>query len=118
MANFHPHSPAKVHTHNNTRGPLLIISGPQDHTVPDVVTRSAYKLYKHSTAMTDLKQFDRGHSLTIDSGWREIAQAALDWLESHDLSGAIWWCGWWCGLGRVRRASTWTQPPSSRRPSS
>ncbi len=88
MANFNPHSPAKVHTHNNTRGPLLLISGRQDHTVPDVVTRSAYKLYKHSTAVTDLKQFDRGHSLTIDSGWREIAQAALDWLESHDLSGA------------------------------
>jgi non-heme chloroperoxidase len=82
MANFNPHSPAKVDTHNNRRGPLLIISGLQDHTVPDVVSRAAYKLYRHSTAVTELKQFDRGHSLTIDSGWREVAQASLDWLQA------------------------------------
>jgi alpha-beta hydrolase superfamily lysophospholipase len=87
-ANFNPHTPAKVHTHNNTRGPLLLISGTQDHTVPDVVTRSAYKRYKHSTAVTDLKQFDRGHSLTVDSGWREIAQASLDWLQTQGLAAA------------------------------
>jgi pimeloyl-ACP methyl ester carboxylesterase len=87
MANFRPHSPAKVNTHNNTRGPLLIISGLQDHTVPDVVARAAYKLYKHSTAVTELKQFDRGHSLTIDSGWREIAQASLDWLDAQGMGG-------------------------------
>jgi pimeloyl-ACP methyl ester carboxylesterase len=84
-ANFNPHSPAKVHTHNNTRGPMLFISGKQDHTVPDIVARSAYKQYKHSTAVTELKQFDRGHSLTIDSGWREIAQACLDWLTAQGL---------------------------------
>jgi non-heme chloroperoxidase len=82
MANFNPHSPAKVDTHNNKRGPLLIVSGRQDHTVPDVVSRAAYKLYRHSTAVTELKQFDRGHSLTVDSGWREIAEASLNWLDS------------------------------------
>ncbi len=84
-ANFNPHTPAKVHTHNNTRGPLLLISGTQDHTVPDVVTRSAYKRYQHSTAITDLRQLPRGHSLTIDSGWREVAQTALDWLTARGL---------------------------------
>jgi non-heme chloroperoxidase len=86
MANFNPHSPAKVDTHNSTRGPLLMISGTQDHTVPDVVTRSAYKLYRHSTAVTELKQVDRGHSLTIDSGWREVADTAMNWLDSQALS--------------------------------
>ncbi len=86
-ANFNPHSPAKVHTHNNTRGPLLFISGTQDHTVPDVVTRAAYKKYQHSSAITDLRQVPRGHSLTIDSGWREVAQIAMDWLQAHGLGG-------------------------------
>lgn len=86
MANFNPHSPAKVDTHNNTRGPLLLISGTQDHTVPDVVTRSAYKLYRHSTATTELRQIDRGHSLTVDSGWQQVADIAMNWLVAQGLS--------------------------------
>lgn len=88
-ANFHRNSPAKVNTANSARGPLLMISGQQDHTVPDVVTRSAYKLYGDSTAVTDLKQFaDRGHSLVIDSGWREVADNVLGWLAAQQLGSA------------------------------
>jgi non-heme chloroperoxidase len=86
MANFNPRSPAKVDTRNNHRGPLLFISGTKDHTVPDVVTRAAYKLYRHSTAVTDLKQIERGHSLTIDSGWREVADLAMNWLDGQGFS--------------------------------
>ena len=85
IANFTPNSPAKVDTKNSSRGPLLLISGTQDHTVPDAVTRAAYKLYRHSSALTELKQFDRGHSLTVDSGWREIAEASLNWLQARGL---------------------------------
>jgi pimeloyl-ACP methyl ester carboxylesterase len=86
LANFNPKSPAKIATDNSTRGPLLLISGGQDHTVPDVVTRAAFKLYAKSSAVTELKQFpNRGHSLTIDSGWREIADASLAWLKSKAL---------------------------------
>jgi non-heme chloroperoxidase len=88
VANFNPHSPAKVHTHNNTRGPLLLISGKQDHTVPDVVTRSSYKQYRHSSAVTELKQIDRGHSLTVDSGWREVADLAVNWLDAQRISAS------------------------------
>jgi pimeloyl-ACP methyl ester carboxylesterase len=81
-ANFVLHSQAKVNTGNEKRGPLLLMSGKQDHTVPDVTTRSTLKQYRDSTAVTELKQFeDRGHSLTIDSGWREVADAALEWLS-------------------------------------
>jgi pimeloyl-ACP methyl ester carboxylesterase len=81
-ANFALHSQAKVNTSNEKRGPLLLMSGKQDHTVPDVTTRSTLKQYRDSTAVTELKQFeDRGHSLTIDSGWREVADAALEWLS-------------------------------------
>jgi pimeloyl-ACP methyl ester carboxylesterase len=87
-ANFVMHSQAKVNTANETRGPLLLISGLEDHTVPDVVTRSTLKQYRDSTAVTELKQFEgRGHSLTIDSGWRKVADAVLDWLKSKELAG-------------------------------
>lgn len=88
-ANFSIHSEAKVATDNQTRGPLLLISGTEDHTVPDVSTRSTLKQYRHSTAVTELKQFEhRGHSLTIDSGWREIADATLDWLTAQGIGPA------------------------------
>jgi pimeloyl-ACP methyl ester carboxylesterase len=82
VANFTLHSQAKVNTGNETRGPLLLISGLEDHTVPDVTTRSTLKQYRHSTAVTELKQFEgRGHSLTIDHGWKEVADAILEWLQ-------------------------------------
>ncbi|MGN6607694.1 MAG: alpha/beta hydrolase [Jatrophihabitans sp.] len=85
-ANFAVHSQAKVDTDNGTRGPLLLISGTADHTVPDVVTRSTLKQYRDSTAVTELRQFEgRGHSLTIDSGWREVADAVLAWLRTNGL---------------------------------
>ena len=85
-ANFSIHSQAAVDTDNASRGPLLLISGLEDHTVPDVVTRSTLKQYRASTAVTELKQFEgRGHSLTIDSGWREVADAVLAWLAKQGL---------------------------------
>lgn len=84
--NFAPHAQAKVATDNQTRGPLLLISGTEDHIVPDVVTRATHKQYRHSTAVTDLKRIEhRGHSLTIDSGWREVADFILLWLTAHSL---------------------------------
>jgi pimeloyl-ACP methyl ester carboxylesterase len=90
VANFVLHSEAKVDTANEKRGPLLLISGKKDHTVPDVVTRSTLKQYRDSTAVTELKQFEgRGHSLTIDSGWREVADAALEWLQPITGHAAI-----------------------------
>jgi pimeloyl-ACP methyl ester carboxylesterase len=86
-ANFVLHSQAAVDTANNERGPLLLISGTADHTVPDVVTRSTFKQYRDSTAVTELQRFEgRGHSLTIDSGWRDVADAVLEWLKANDLS--------------------------------
>jgi pimeloyl-ACP methyl ester carboxylesterase len=83
-ANFNPHSPAAVDTANEMRGPLLLIAGGRDHTVPEVVTRATLKQYRHSEAVTELMDFpDRAHSLTIDSGWRTVADACLAWLEKH-----------------------------------
>jgi pimeloyl-ACP methyl ester carboxylesterase len=88
FANFVPRSPAKVNTGNKTRGPLLLIAGGQDHTVPAAITRSTRKLYHKSPAITDLQEFaSRGHSLTIDSGWAEIAAYGLDWLRQRAFPG-------------------------------
>jgi pimeloyl-ACP methyl ester carboxylesterase len=83
-ANFDPHSPAKVNTANEMRGPLLLITGGRDHTVPEAVTRATLKQYRHSDAVTDLIEFpDRAHSLTIDHGWRDVADTCLSWLDKH-----------------------------------
>ncbi|HXP57784.1 MAG TPA: alpha/beta hydrolase [Streptosporangiaceae bacterium] len=84
-ANFTLHSPDAVNTRNSGRGPLLLTMGKQDHTVPEVITKSTLKQYRHSIATTDLEEFDRGHSLVIDSGWREVAEACLAWLAKYDL---------------------------------
>ena len=85
-ANFVLHSQAKVDTDNDKRGPLLLISGTADHTVPDVVTRSTFKQYRDSLAVTELQQFEgRGHSLTIDSGWKDVATAVLEWLADKGV---------------------------------
>jgi pimeloyl-ACP methyl ester carboxylesterase len=85
-ANFSLHSPAKVHTENSDRGPLLLVMGGRDHTVPEAITKSTRKQYRHSPAVTDLIEFaDRGHSLTIDSGWAEVAESCLSWLDAQEL---------------------------------
>jgi pimeloyl-ACP methyl ester carboxylesterase len=85
-ANLSGSSPAKVDSKHNDRGPLLITAGGKDHTVPATVSRSTLKHYRHSTAVTDFKEFsDRGHSLTIDHGWEDVATFALDWLKRHSL---------------------------------
>jgi pimeloyl-ACP methyl ester carboxylesterase len=77
-------SPAAVDTTLGNRGPLLIIGGGKDHTVPEVVARQAYELYAQSPAVTDYHVFpDRGHSLVFDSGWREVADYTVGWLARH-----------------------------------
>jgi pimeloyl-ACP methyl ester carboxylesterase len=85
-ANFNPHSPAKVDTANSGRGPLLLIMGGKDHTVPEAITKATLKQYRHSDATTDIREFaDRAHSLTIDHGWKDVADASLSWLKAQGL---------------------------------
>jgi pimeloyl-ACP methyl ester carboxylesterase len=86
LANFTPHSPATVATHNSERGPLLVTLGGKDHTVAPAISRQTFKRYRKSSAVTDLEEFpDRGHSLTIDHGWREVAGSVLEWLKAQSL---------------------------------
>lgn len=82
-ANFFPHSPAKVDTHLAERGPLLLTSGTEDHVVPLKVTKEVFGMYAKGDADTEFHVFEgKGHSLTIDSGWREVADVALNWLAA------------------------------------
>jgi len=85
-ANFNPHAETKVDVDNEDRGPLLLTMGGMDHTVPEAITKSTYKQYRKSKAVTDIVEFDdRGHSLTMDHGWREVADSVLDWLKKQGL---------------------------------
>jgi alpha-beta hydrolase superfamily lysophospholipase len=85
-ANFNPHAQTKVEVDNEDRGPLLLTMGGMDHTVPEAITKSTYKQYRKSSAVTDIVEFaDRGHSLTMDHGWREVADSILGWLKTQGL---------------------------------
>jgi pimeloyl-ACP methyl ester carboxylesterase len=80
--NLNPFTEIKVDTKNPGRGPLLIIEGDDDHTVHPAIAKAAYKRQRRNEGVTELKTIpNRGHALTIDSGWREVAQAALDFVK-------------------------------------
>jgi len=77
-ANLNPWTEAKVDTGNPDRGPMLLISGEKDHTVPWAITSASYKRQSHNPGVTEIVEIkNRGHSLTIDNGWREVADTAL-----------------------------------------
>ncbi len=82
VANFNPWSEVKVDTENPERGPLLLISGEKDHTVPWAIANASYKKQARNAGVTEIVEIkDRGHALTIDSGWREVADTALAFVE-------------------------------------
>jgi pimeloyl-ACP methyl ester carboxylesterase len=81
-ANFNPWSEARVDHDNPERGPLLVISGDKDHTVPHAVAHAEYKLQAKNPGITEFVEMtNRGHSLTIDSGWEEVASTALEFVK-------------------------------------
>src|SRR5499427_8349131 len=81
-ANLNPRTEAKVNTKNPGRGPLLIIDGEKDHTVPWAIANAAYQRQKRNPAVTEIVKIpNRGHSLTIDHGWREVAETALTFVK-------------------------------------
>jgi non-heme chloroperoxidase len=81
-ANLNPRTEAKVDTENPDRGPLLIISGELDNTVPRSISHAAFKKQERNLGVTEFTEIPgRGHALTIDSGWRVVAQTALDFIH-------------------------------------
>jgi non-heme chloroperoxidase len=81
-ANLNPWTEAKVDTGNPDRGPLLIISGERDHTVPPAIAEASYSKQKSNEGVTEVVQMaGRGHALTIDHGWYEVAETALAFVK-------------------------------------
>jgi pimeloyl-ACP methyl ester carboxylesterase len=81
-ANLNPWTEAKVDSENPERGPLLIVSGEKDHTVPWAIANASYKRQKRNEGVTEIVEIpNRGHALTIDSGWREVADKALEFVQ-------------------------------------
>jgi non-heme chloroperoxidase len=81
-ANLNPWTEVKVKTKSPDRGPLLILSGEKDHTVPWAIANASYKKQKRNESTTEIVEVPgRGHALTIDSGWREVADLALDFVQ-------------------------------------
>ncbi len=83
-ANLNPWTEVKVDTTNPDRGPMLIISGEKDHTVPWAIANASYKRQRRNPGITEIRKIpNRGHSLTIDRGWREVAEVALSFVKQH-----------------------------------
>jgi pimeloyl-ACP methyl ester carboxylesterase len=83
-ANLNPFTEAKVDTKNPDRGPLLIINGEKDHTVPWAIANASFKKQQRNQGVTEIVKIpNRGHSLTIDSGWREVADKALEFVKRY-----------------------------------
>ena len=81
-ANLNPFTEAKLDPRNPERGPLLIIEGEKDHTVPWAIANASFKRQQRNDGVTEIKKIpNRGHSLTIDSGWREVAETALQFVK-------------------------------------
>ena len=81
-ANVNPWAEAKVDTTNPERGPMLIVSADSDQTVPWANANAAYKRQKRNEGVTEIvKMTGRGHALTVDAGWREVAQKALEFVK-------------------------------------
>jgi pimeloyl-ACP methyl ester carboxylesterase len=81
-ANLNPWTEVKVDTKNPDRGPLLVVSGEKDHTVPWAIANASFKKQRKNPGVTEIVEMpNRGHSLTIDSGWREVAETALAFVQ-------------------------------------
>src|SRR5262249_1888999 len=81
-SNLNPWTEAEVDTDNPMRGPLLIISGEKDHTVPPAIANASFKQQKENPGVTEIVKIEgRGHALVIDHGWRDVADTALDFVR-------------------------------------
>ena len=82
VANLNPWTEAKVDTENPARGPMLIVSGEKDHTVPTAISEATFKRQQKNDGVTEFIEIpNRGHALTIDSGWRDVADIALGFVN-------------------------------------
>ncbi|MGY2876511.1 non-heme chloroperoxidase [Marmoricola sp. URHA0025 HA25] len=86
LGNLNPRSETGFDVGNPDRGPMLLMAGGRDHTAPPAISRAAYHRQRTNPGVTELVEFaDRGHSLVLDSGWRDIAEATLGFLARQGV---------------------------------
>jgi pimeloyl-ACP methyl ester carboxylesterase len=84
VANLNPWTEVKVDTANPGRGPLLIIEGDNDNTVPWAIAYASYRRQKRNSGLTEIAKIPgRGHALVVDSGWKEVADTALAFVRRY-----------------------------------
>ena len=80
FAKFISPSAAMVNFRDDTRAPLLLVSGGQDRVVPSSLVKANFELYRESKAETDYKEFpDRTHFIIGQKGWEKVADYVLGW---------------------------------------
>jgi len=88
-ANLNPWTEVQVDVENPARGPMLVISGENDHTVPYAIAHASFTRQQKNSGVTEFFEMpNRGHALTIDSGWREVAEQALAFVQRFTESGS------------------------------
>jgi len=86
LANFNPFAETAVNTRRNNRAPLLLVAGTEDHLIPPRIVKANHRAYRHSTAVTEYKEFpERTHFIIGQSGWEEVANYSLDWARDQQL---------------------------------
>ena len=86
LANFNPFAETMVNTRRNNRAPLLLIAGSKDHLIPPRIVKANFRAYRHSTAVTEYKEFpDRTHFIIGQSGWEEVANFTLRWARGQEV---------------------------------
>ena len=86
LANFNPFAETAVNTRRNNRAPLLLIAGSKDHLIPPRIVKANFHAYRHSTAVTEYKEFPgRTHFVIGQSGWEEVANFALRWARGQEV---------------------------------
>ena len=87
FANLNPWTEVRVDTKNPKRGPLLILEGEKDHVVPWAIANASYKRQRRNDGVTEIMKVPgRGHALTIDHGWQEVADIALAFVQKYAKS--------------------------------
>ena len=87
LANFNPFAETAVNTRRNNRAPLLMVAGSEDHLIPPRIVKANLRAYRHSTAVTEYKEFPgRTHFIIGQSGWEEVANYVLDWARDQEIT--------------------------------
>jgi pimeloyl-ACP methyl ester carboxylesterase len=86
LANFNPFAATSINVRRNSRAPLLLIAGSDDHLAPPAVVRANVRAYRNSLAITEYLEFPgRAHFMIAQEGWQAVARGSLEWARDQEL---------------------------------